>query len=158
MVYCYACACVWNEHLNSNNYWSCSVDCAPSDEGLYKVLQEHPNWEDYTIPLGLKAGQVDYFYRMKRGDNGLLALTHWRDGHCGDNYPGTWGFLLEVIGSIKGPDTGPNVAGDLKKEVIANRKWTLPVSVFEECTLSKVEWVYVPPPPLLTSCLSLLLY
>ena len=58
----------------SNNYWSCSVDRAPSDEGLYKVLQEHPNWETYAIPLGLKAGQVNYFYHMKRGDNGILAL------------------------------------------------------------------------------------
>ena len=87
-------------------------------------------------------------YIRKRGDNGVLALTHWRDGHCGEDHPGTWRFLLEVIGSIKGSDTGPNVAGDLEKEIFANSKWTLQVRLWEECTLSKVEWIYAPPPPL----------
>ena len=53
-----------------------TVDLMPSDEGLLKVLEEHPNWETYAISLGLKIKQVDYFYRMKRGDNGVLALRH----------------------------------------------------------------------------------
>ena len=99
------------------------IDHAPSDEGLCKVLQEHPNWEDYAIPLGLTSEQVDYFYRMKRGDNGVLALRHWRDGHCGEDYPGTWRFLLKIIGD----SIGPVPAGDLEKKVPTNSKWTLPV-------------------------------
>ena len=109
--------------FNSNNYWSCSVDRAPSDEGLCKVLQEHPNWEDYAIPLGLKSQQVDYFYRQLRGDKGVLALRHWRDGHCGEDHPGTWRFLLKVIGD----SIGPVPAEDLEKEVSNNSNWTLPV-------------------------------
>ena len=76
-----------------NNYLSCSVHGAPSDEGLCKVLQEHPNWETYAIPLGLNSEQVDYFFRMKRGDNGVLALSHWRDGHCGEDHPA---WFMEV--------------------------------------------------------------
>ena len=114
--------CLWLEwNSNSSNYWSCSVDRAPSDEGLYKVLQEHPSWEDYTIPLGLKFQQVKYV--RQRGDNGLLALTHWRDGHCGEDHPGTWRFLLKVIGDC----IGPVPAGDLEKKVRTNSNWTLPV-------------------------------
>ena len=100
------------------------VDRAPSDEGLHKVLQKLPNWEEYAIPLGLTSEQVNYFYRMKRGDNGVLVLRHWRDGHCGEDYPGTWRFLLKVIGD----SIGPVPAGDLEKEVPANSKWILPVS------------------------------
>ena len=106
-----------------SNYLSCSVDRAPSDEGLCKVLQEHPNWENYAIPLGLNSEQVDYFYHMKRGDNGVLALRHWRDGHCGEDHPGTWRFLLKVIGEC----IGPVPAGDLEKEVPTKSNWTLPV-------------------------------
>ena len=103
---------------------SCSVDHAPSDEGLCKVLQEHPNWDLYAIPLGLSFEQKDYFYCMKQRDNGVLALRHWRNGHCGEDHPGTWGFLLKVIGEC----IGPVPAGDLEKEVITNGNWTLPVS------------------------------
>ena len=106
-----------------NNYWSCSVGRAPSDEGLYKVLQEHPNWETYAIPLGLESQQVDYFYHQLRGDKGVLTLRHWRDGHCGEDHPGTWRFLLKVIGE----NIGPNPAGDLEKKVLNSSNWTLPV-------------------------------
>ena len=109
--------------FNSNNYWSCSVDRTPSDEGLCKVLQEHPNWDLYAIPLGLNFEQKDYFYCMKQRDNGVLALRHWRDGHCGEDHPGTWRFLLKVIGD----SIGPVPAGDLEKEVPTNSNWTLPV-------------------------------
>ena len=66
---------------------------------------------------------MDYFYRMKRGDNGVLALRHWRDGHCGEHHPGTWRFLLKVIGD----SIGPVPAEDLEKEVHTNSNWTLPV-------------------------------
>ena len=116
--------CLWLEwKFNSNNYWSCSVDRAPSDEGLCKVLQEHPNWEEYAIPLGLNLDHVNYFYRQLRGDKGVLALRHWRDGHCGEDHPGTWRFLLKVIGD----SIGPIPAEDLAKEVITNGNYTLPV-------------------------------
>ena len=115
--------CLWLEwKFNSNNYWSCSVDRAPSDEGLHKVLQKHPNWENYAIPLGLNYQQVDYCYDMRQSDN-RLALRHWRDGHCGEDHPGTWRFLLKVIGDNKGPVP----ADKLEKEVSHNSNWTLPV-------------------------------
>ena len=116
------CACGWNESLSALD-WSCSVDRAPSDEGLYKVLQKHPNWYSYAIPLGLSIEQKDFFFCMKQRDNGVLALRHWRDGHCGDHHPGTWRFLLKVIGG----SIGPNRAGNLEKEVPTNSNWTLPV-------------------------------
>ena len=68
---------------------------------------------------------MDYFYRQLRGDKGVLALRHWRDGHCGEHHPGTWRFLLKVIGD--NVDIGPVPAGDLEKEVITKSNWTLPV-------------------------------
>ena len=116
--------CLWLEwKFNSNNYWSCSVDHAPSDEGLFKVLQEFPYWVTYVLPLGLEPQQVDYFCRQLRGDKGVLALRHWRDGHCGEDQPGTWRFLLKVIGD----NIGPVPAADLEKRVSHNSNWTLPV-------------------------------
>ena len=138
------CACGWNESLTAL-VWSCSVDHAPSDEGLCKVLQKHPNWETYAIPLGLTSEQVDYFYRMKRGDNGVLALRHWRDGHCGEDHPGTWRFLLKVIKD----SIGPVPAGDLEKKVPTNCKWTQrsEVSRFGECTFHEQSQVGICPSP-----------
>ena len=87
------------------------------------VLQDHPNWNTYSIPLGLTSEQVDYFYRMLTKNKGVLALGHWRDGHCGEDHPGTWRFLLKVIGD----SIGPVPAGDLEKKVSNNSNWTLPV-------------------------------
>ena len=105
---------------------SCSVDLMPSDEGLHKVLEEHPNWEKYALPLGLKIEQVEYFHCMKRGDNGVLALRHWRDGHCGEDYPGTWRAFLKVMEDSK--HLGPNLASKLERKISDHSKWTLVVS------------------------------
>ena len=72
---------------------------------------------------------MDYFYRQLRGDKGVLALRHWRDGHCGEDHPGTWGVLLKVIGDC----IGPVPAGHLEKEVPTNNNWTLAVGCFGGC-------------------------
>ena len=106
----------------------------------------------YAIPLGLEAEQVDFFYSMKRGDNGVLALRHWRDGHGGEDYPGTWRFLLKVIGD----SIGPNRAADLKNKVFNNSKWTQQVSFQKMCAIFPLSTDSLfAPPPLLTACLPL---
>ena len=41
---------------------------------------------------------------------------YWRDGKSGEGYDTTWAFLLEKVSK----NDGPNVADDLKKEVLEN--------------------------------------
>ena len=66
---------------------------------------------------------MTYFFQQLRGDKGVLALGHWRDGHCGEDHPGTWRFLLKVIRN----SIGRIPAGELEENVRTNSTWTLPV-------------------------------
>ena len=97
-------------------------DLIPSDEGLCGLLNILPLWEEYAISLGLTLDHVTYFHQEipQQNHRGMLALNHWRNGHCGPSYPNTWRFLLKVINDTQ----GYNVADDLEKKLAANENWT----------------------------------
>ena len=97
----------------------------PSDKGLLSLLNDHPLWDEYVILLGLSAEQRNYLstHILQESRRGMIALTHWRDGHCGESHPSTWRFLLDKLKSV--PNVGPRGVEKLKKKVAANKEWTL---------------------------------
>ena len=92
----------------------------PSEAGLEVVLTEASLWYEYVIPLGLTIDQVKFLNQQiqQPGLRGLLALNHWKKGHCGDSYPTTWGHLLDAIAQC--PEYGPTVANELKEKLAAD--------------------------------------
>ena len=89
----------------------------PSDNGLQGIVTVLPVWFNYTLPLGIPADYVKLFMIQPMG--GVEAMKYWRDGRSGKDYPSTWRFLLEVLGS-----QNPGDAAKLKKKVEENPRWT----------------------------------
>ena len=89
----------------------------PSDHGLKEILSMYPNWEKYILFLGVTIEHVQHFKKEELG--GLLALQHWRDGHC-DGYGSTWKILLGVI-----KDQAPTRFPRVEQKVAENKNWTI---------------------------------
>ena len=76
---------------------------------------------------------------------GMVCLSYWRDGRCGEAYPHTWRFLLKTVKDS--PTFGPLVAETIEKKAYSETSWselpaqlpgssTLKVRLTEECQLS----------------------
>ena len=77
-----------------------------------------PLWQDLAIELGVPVDHVEANESKHLG--GLRALKYWRDGHSGQLFPSTWGFLLQKVEAT----FGRNVAKDLEKKAIKYPTWS----------------------------------
>ena len=102
----------------------------PSDAGLQGILSIAPLWRQLAISLGVPITTVQANELTPLG--GMLCLSYWRDGRCGEAYPHTWRFLLKTV-----KDTfGPLVAEKIEKKAYSEPLWSeLPVQLPGPSTL-----------------------
>ena len=74
---------------------------------------------------------------------GMVCLSYWRNGSCGELYPHTWRFLLKKVKDA--PKFGPLVAETIEKKAYSETSWSLPPTQLPgPCTL-KVRLTNDPP-------------
>ena len=59
------------------------------------MVEEFPVWDKIAISLGVPINHVEAFQMQHMG--GVKALSYWKNGKSGKDYPSTWGFLLKVV-------------------------------------------------------------
>ena len=88
--------------------------------GVLGILKHIPLWYDLAVALGVPIGQVEA-YKLNSTTGGNQALSYWRNGQCGQQFPTTWGFLLETVDNLR----GPRVAEKLRDEAERDKTWSL---------------------------------
>ena len=94
-------------------------DKCPSDVGVLGILKHIPQWYDLAVKLGVPIAQVEA-YKSNPTTGGNQALSYWRNGLCGQQFPTTWGFLLETVDNLH----GPRVAEKLRDEAERDKTWS----------------------------------
>ena len=54
---------------------------------------------------------------------GMVCLSYWRDGRCGELYPHTWRFLLKTVRDS--PSFGPLVAETIENKAYSETSWSV---------------------------------
>ena len=54
---------------------------------------------------------------------GMVCLSYWRNGSCGESYPHTWRFLLKKVRDS--PSFGPLVAETIEKNAYSETSWSV---------------------------------
>jgi ankyrin repeat protein len=92
---------------------------APSELALLAVANEiGGECLDLCIELGVPIPQATAFI----ADHPVLALNYWLSGQSGEEFPTTWGFLLEAVARI----CGPKISSSLERKARSNHKWSQP--------------------------------
>ena len=104
-------------NLSSSSFYT---ELTPSDVGLQGILSIAPLWRQLAISLGVPLMTVQANELTTLG--GIVCLSYWRDGRCGEAYPHTWRFLLKTV-----KDTfGPLVAETIEKKAYSETSWSVP--------------------------------
>ena len=78
------------------------------------MVDKFPLWDNIAINLGVPINHVKAF--KAQGMGGVSALSYWRNGKSGKDYPSTWGFLMKVIKQTEGSKPAEDLLKLVHKE------------------------------------------
>ena len=105
-------------NLSSLSFYT---ELTPSDVGLQGILSIAPLWHELAVSLGVPFMTVQANESTPLG--GMVCLSYWRDGRCGELYPHTWRFLLKTVKDS--PTFGPLVAETIEKKAYSETSWSV---------------------------------
>ena len=110
--------CLFTINFSSLSFYT---ELTPSDAGLQGILSIAPLWHELAVSLGVPFMTVQANESTPLG--GMVCLSYWRNGSCGELCPPTWRFLLKTVkDSAK---LGPLVAETIKKKAYSETSWSV---------------------------------
>ena len=129
--------CLFTINLSS---LSCYTELTPSDAGLQGILSIAPLWQELAVSLGVPFMTVKANESTSLG--GMVCLSYWRNGCCGELYPHTWRFLLKTVRDS--PTFGPLVAETIEKKAYSETSWSVLPAQLPGPSTPKVRLTYDP--------------
>ena len=103
------------------SFLSFYTELTPSDAGLQGILSIAPLWHELAVSLGVPFMTVQANESTPLG--GMVCLSYWRNGSCGELCPHTWRFLLKKVRDS--PTFGPLVAETIEKKAYSETLWSM---------------------------------